>query len=347
MKRNFSMQSYWNSRAEGWKPLLAFQGGTKSDWERWRERAYPKYMELLGEFPPKADLDAETEYSIADGDIIRERVVFNSEENMSVPCIVLRPAAMKADGGNAAIVCSHGHGIFSQMSGKDTVAGVRSSPEWEQEISIYNYNYAEQMAKAGYLTIAPDLRGFGERRDGPHPFPGRDACNVNFIKGAILGIYLLTLNIWDMKRCIDYLETRPEVDPGRIGMMGLSTGGTMTAFTAAADSRIRAADVICYVNPWAAFGIDRANFCGAQIVPDIYRYFDTDEIAGLIAPRPLLLEMGMYDECFFIQDTLKGFEGVKEIYEAAGAGDKLHSDIHPHGHSFGGNKAFEFFGRYL
>ena len=57
-------------------------------------------------------------------------------------------------------------------------------------------------------------------------------------------------------------------------------------------------------------------------MPEVYRYFDTDDIAGLIAPRPLLLEMGIYDNCFFIQDTLKGYEGVKRIYEAAGAADK-------------------------
>lgn len=346
-KRNFSMQQYWISRAESWQPLLSFHGSTPTDWMQWREKAYPKFLELLGDFPPKIDMDAESEYSITDGDLIRERVVFNSEQNMSVPCIVLRPKAMKADRCNAAIICSHGHGIFNQMSGKDPVAGVRSTPELEQEISIYNYNYAEQMARAGYLTISPDLRGFGERRDGPDPFPGRDACNVNFIKGAILGLYTLTLNIWDMKCCIDYLEERQEVDPNRIGMMGLSGGGTMTAFTAAADSRIKAADIICYVNSWAGFGIERANFCGMQIVPEIYKYFDADEIAGFIAPRPLLVEMAIYDECFYIQDTLKGFEGIKQIYKAAGMEDRLYSDIHPHGHAFGGDKAFWFFGKHL
>lgn len=346
-KRNFSMQRYWSDKARDWKPLLAFSGESRADYELWLEKARPKFLELLGEFPKPAGLEAETEYSVADGGLIRERVIFNSEENMSVPCVVLRPEGMRPDGGNAAILCSHGHGIFSQLSGKDPVAGVRSSPEIEQEISIYNYNYAEQMAKAGYLTISPDLRGFGERRDGADPFPGRDACNVNFIKGALLGLYTLTLNIFDMTRCIDYLETRPEVDPGRIGMMGLSGGGTMTAFTAAADPRIRAADIICYVNSWAGFAMERANFCGMQIVPEIFRYFDTDDIAGLIAPRPLLIEMAAFDECFFLQDTLKGFEGVKRIYSSAGAESFLHADVHSRGHSFGGGKAFEFFGKYL
>jgi len=82
-------------------------------------------------------------------------------------------------------------------------------------------------------------------------------------------------------------------------------------------------------------------------VPGVFRYFDTDDIAGLIAPRPLLLEMGIYDKCFFIESALKGYEGVKRIYQAAGCGDKLWADIFPSGHAFGADKAFDFFKKYL
>ncbi len=342
-ERNFSMNRYWMYRIRNWVPELAFKGKTKEDWEEWRSKAYPKLLELLGEFPEKVDLNAEVLYSVEDNGIIREKVIFDSEEFMSVPCYVLRPKDMKPDGSNPAIVCSHGHGPY----GKDAVAGVRGSAGHEQDIREHNHNYAEQMARAGFLTIVPGVRVYGEKTDGPRPFGNSDPCDVNYVKGSILGIYTLTLNIWDSMRCIDYLETRPEVDKNRIGMMGLSGGGTMTAFTAAIDNRIKAADVMGYINPWARFGIERANFCGSQVVPNIYRYFDTDEIAGLIAPRPLLLEMGIFDQCFYIEDLLKGYEGVKEIYKAAGVEDKLWADVFPGPHSFGGNKAFDFFRKYL
>ena len=341
--RNFSMQTYWEKITADWKPCLAFKGETKADWNAWREESLPRFLELLGPFPQQTPLQAEVESSVEDGDLIRERVVFDSETFMSVPCQVLRPKEMKPDGSSPAILCSHGHGPY----GKDSVAGVRSSPDHVANIELHNYNYGEQMAEAGFLTISPDLRVFGERRDGYDPLPGRDPCNVNFVKGALLGIYPLTLSIWDMKCCIDYLETRPEVDKNRIGMMGLSQGGTMTTFTAAAEPRIKAADIIGYVNPWREFGIKRGNFCGSQIVPGIHRYFDTDDIAGLIAPRPLLLEMGIYDDCFFIQDMLKGYEGVRRIYKAAGAEDDLWAEVHPGPHAFAGNKAFAFFKKYL
>jgi dienelactone hydrolase len=162
-----------------------------------------------------------------------------------------------------------------------------------------------------------------------------------------MGIYTLTLNVWDMMRSIDYLQSRPEVDPERIGMMGLSQGGTMTTYTAAIEPRIKAADIIGYLNPWAEFGIANANFCGSQIVPEVYRYLDTHDIAGLIAPRPLLVEMGVHDTTFPIEDMLSGFEGVKRIYAAAEASEHLWADIHPGEHAFAANKAFEFFHRYL
>ena len=146
----------------------------------------------------------------------------------------------------------------------------------------------------------------GERSDGGDPYPGRDKCNVHFIRGMIASIYTLTLNVWDMKCCIDYLQNRPEVDPERIGMMGLSQGGTMTAFTSAMDSRIKAADISGYLAPWERFGVNDANFCGSQIVPEVFKYFDTSDVAGLIAPRPLLVEMGVHDTTFDIDDLLAG-----------------------------------------
>lgn len=342
-ERNFSMEKYWLKKLENHKPALSFKGMTYKEWEAWHAEAGQKLMELLGDFPEKVELNAEIEYSVEDGDLIRERVVFNSEEFMSVPCIVLRPKTMKPDKSNPAILCSHGHGKF----GKDAVAGMHSFPEMDEEIRSLNYNYGEQMAKAGFLTISPDLRVFGERSDGSDPFPGRDKCNINFIKSAMAGLYTLTLNIWDMRCCIDYLETRPEVDPGRIGMMGLSQGGTMTAFTAAVEKRIKAADIICYVNPWYEFGIRRANYCGSQIVPNIYRFFDTHDIAGLISPRPLLMEAGIYDKCFYLEDCMKGYEEVRKIYEASGSESSLWLDLFPGPHAFAGNKAFEFFKKYL
>jgi len=343
-KRNFSMIAYFNKMAENWTPLLTFRGSTLAEFEDWQAKASEKFFELLGDFPEPVDPEPEVIFSVEEpSGLIRERVIFDSEEHMSVPCIVLRHKDMPADGSNPAILCSHGHGPY----GKEPVAGNRTTPDMAASITQHNYNYGEIMALDGYLTISPDLRVFGERADGNNPYPGRDKCNVHFLRGAMFGVYTLMLNIWDMKCCVDYLQSRPEVDPDRIGMMGLSQGGTMTTFATAAEPRIKCADIIGYLNPWQGFAINRANWCGSQMVPQIYKYFDVHDIAGLIAPRPLLIEMGVYDTCFFIEDQLKGFEALKKIYAAAGAEEYLWADIHPGEHMFANNKAHEFFRKYL
>ena len=57
--------------------------------------------------------------------------------------------------------------------------------------------------------------------------------------------------------------------------------------------------------------------------------------------------MGIHDTCFFIEEPCAGYEGVKRIYQAAGAADRLWADVHPGEHAFAGNKAYTFFDRYL
>ena len=343
MRNSFFLTDMWNEMAKDHKPILSFRNSGLS-FEAWQSKALEKLLSLLGDFPDKVDLEAEVEFSEDNGVYIRKRVVFNVDRYMAVPCTVLIPSFAKPGEKLPAIVCSHGHGPF----GKDPVTGTRGDAAHEAEIAKMNYNYAEIMAEHGFVTISPDLRGFGERHDYIEATStGRDLCNINFNKGALFGVYPLTLNIWDIMRCIDYLQTMPEVDPDRIGMMGLSYGGTVTTFTAAIEPRIKAADIIGYVNPISEYAVRNANFCGSQFVPELYKYFDAFDIAGLIAPRPLLLEMGMFDRCFPFKDLYKGYLGTREIYEAAGSGDRLRTDIHEHGHAFSGKEAPVFFKKYL
>ena len=342
--RKFSMTEYFQVLAARHEPLLSFKGRTRKDWQTWRRKARRKLLELLGDFPEPVALNPEIEYAVEEDGLIRERVIFAGDALMDVPCILMRPKDMPADGSNAAIVCSHGHGRF----GKDAVTGAARGEGIDAAIAEANYDYGKQMARAGFLTISLDLRVFGERADRPGLIdPIQDPCNVHFIRGVMLGIHTLALNVWDVRRCIDYLETRPEVDARRIGMMGLSQGGTMTTFTSAVEPRIRAADIIGYINPWKAFAYDRNAICGSQIVPNVYKFFDTHDIAGLIAPRPLLIEMGVQDRCFPIGDQLEGYAALERIYKAAGAADRLDADLHPGAHAFAGNKAFDFFKRHL
>ncbi len=74
MKRNFSMDTYWNRLAEKHSPQMAFKGDTREDFDKWHEKAYGKFCELLGEFPAPVELNAEVESRVEDGDLIREKL---------------------------------------------------------------------------------------------------------------------------------------------------------------------------------------------------------------------------------------------------------------------------------
>ncbi len=148
-------------------------------------------------------------------------------------------------------------------------------------------------------------------------------------------------------KAIDYLQGRSEVDPDRIGCMGLSFGGTMTTWLSLMDKRIKAADVICYSDTFPRFAVARANFCGSQFVPGLYTVCDVGDLQGLIAPRPLLLEIGLSDSCFLYEDAIVARDQARRIYQAAGAAEMFSVDESPGEHGFGGREAPGFFDRHL
>jgi len=324
------------------KPSLSFRASSRQEFLRWKEDLKEKIRELLGELPEPADLSPRLLSREDAGKYTREKWVIQSEEDCWVPLYILVPSGVS--GRLPAILCAHGHGPY----GKDSVAGVHfNDPNRRADISRANYNYAEQMAVAGFVAAAPDWRSFGERIAYSNPYPGRDVCNVHFIQHLLLGRTLLGSNVFDGMRVLDFLETRKYVDPDRMGCMGLSFGGTMTTYLALLDDRVKAADIMCYATTTEHYAISRPNFCGSQLVPQLYKYADVPDVIAAIAPKPLLIESGASDTCFWIHSALKAHDVVRKAYEVAGEPDKLWIDVFPGEHSFSGRLALSFFNRYL
>ena len=339
-----SLERYYLAQEKEVVPALSFRGREKGEFREWHEKLKSKLKELLGDFPQKVPLNPDKLGEEDSGDFIRQKYTIATEKNMRLPLYILKPKGIARGKRTAAILCCHGHGSF----GKDPVAGVTfNQPDRQKSIQTYNYNYGEQMARRGYVTICPDFRPFGQRVAYAEPYPGRDKCNVYFIKGLILGEVLLAKNIHDGICVLDFLCQQEEVDTERIGCMGLSFGGTMTTYISALDERIKAVDIICYLTATCDYAIATANFCGAQFVPYLYRWADVADIAGLIAPRPLLVESGVNDTCFSFEFSRKAHQHLKRIYQAAGSSDRLEFDIFMGEHSFAGNRAFPFFDKYL
>lgn len=342
MKRNFSVNAYFRQLAVKHKPKYRFDGFSKEDWRNWKDMLLPEIIKTLGKMPSRVALNSEILAEWQEDGLVKQKVVFDVEDGLSASAYVFRPAGVNEK--LPAILACHGHTPF----GKECVMGNRASSELRAKIEECNYDYGLQMAKAGYVVIAIDWRGFGERDDRRRPnmndiFYGRDICNVHYVRASTLGMSMLGMHIHDGSCALDYLCSQDFVDTGRIGVMGVSFGGTMTTWMSICDERIKAANVICYSDLFAAFGYRDANFCGSQITHGLYEICDVPDIQGLIAPRPLLVEIGSYDACFEVSTAMECFHEVEKIYTAAGCRAKLELDLFEGGHKWSGQKSFNFF----
>ena len=179
----------------------------------------------------------------------RDRIVYDTETAMSVPAYLLVPHEREGAPPGPAVLAIHGHG-----EGKSMVCDIDDGDaDKRAEITGYNGAYGHELARRGFVVLAPDLRCFGERQD-PRwdPSSRRYDCDWNLVCAVMTGTNPLAQNLWDLQRSLDVLCGHPLVDPDRVGVCGLSYGGTMTLFTAAVDERVRAAVVSGYLSSWAA-----------------------------------------------------------------------------------------------
>jgi len=288
----------------------------------------------LGRLPDRVPLNAEVLDSVDCGDYRRDHVVFDSERWMSVPAYLLVPHRRTEPG--PAVIAQHGHG-----PGKDEVCGLA---EVGDEGSVPN-DYGHQLAQRGYVVLAPDLRTFGERADWEPP--NIYSCDHAYMYSSLLGFELLALDLWDLARGVDLLSEHPLVDPRRIGVAGLSQGGTCALFLAAWDRRIRAAVVSGYFNSWEACATIGWNMCGSQVLSGITRSVDHADLGMLIAPRPLLVESGTADNIFPATAAIAAMAKLRPAYEALGAGDRIEHDVFAAGHKWHGERAYPFLERWL
>ncbi len=125
----------------------------------------------------------------------------------------------------------------------------------------------------------------------------------------------------------------PQIDAGKVEVMGNSGGGTAVIYAAAMDQRIAAAMPSCAFCGFQV-SIGELHHCSCNYVPGIMKEFDMGDLAGLIAPRPLVIVNGEKDMIFPL-DSAKDQEKIaRRVYEAAGAGDMLRHVIGPEGHRF-------------
>ncbi|MEX0777850.1 MAG: alpha/beta hydrolase family protein [Phycisphaeraceae bacterium] len=351
MTRNLSTNAMFRQRAATHQPKHRFAGSTPQQWEAWHKALAPAVKATLGHMPVKVPLRPQVEAEWREGGLVKQRVIFDVEDGLSAVAYVFRPEG-PSNVKRPGILACHGHGDY----GKEPVMGNRSTAELRRDIEAMNFDYGLRMAQAGFAVIAIDWRGFGERDDRRKPTSndvdagvrvGRDLCNLHYLRATLLGMTVLGMDVHDGMCALDYLCQQEFVDGERLGAMGLSFGGTMTTWMTLCDPRIKAADIICYSDRFANFGMRDVNICGSQVTPGLYELCDVPDLQGLIAPRPLLVEIGVYDDCFKVDSAMSCFAEVEKIYAAAGVRDKLELDLFEGGHRWGGNRSVVFFRKHL
>ncbi len=344
MKRtkNLSVGEYFIHKYETTERSLAFAATTQEELDAWRAEFVARLRESMAPFPEPVDLDPITVEVVDEGEYTREKVLYDSEDGMAVVAYVLVPNDIAPGEKRPAVLACHGHGF-----GKTDVCGlVHGEYARFNSINDHNYDYARQLALKGYVVVAPDWRGFGERKVGGE-IGGKDICDALFDKGMLLGLNLLTLNVWDAMVSVSYLQSRPEVDPERIGCAGLSYGGTMTLFTTALDERIKCAVVSGYLNSFERFALSLGHFCGAQIPPGILQFGEASDVASSISPRPLLIEAGLKDFVFPIEATREAARRTREAYDVGGVPERFEVDEFDGEHRWSGAKAYDWMARWL
>jgi dienelactone hydrolase len=337
--RNFSPWAQWQLRLAATElrdpmPIDAAPAALVA----WRERCRTRLDALLTPWPDPVPLDLEVLDSVDCGSYRRDNVVFDAEATMSVPAFLLVPHGRVAPG--PAVLAQHGHG-----PGRSEVCGLDDA-ESRAAIIEHNGDYAHQLARRGYVVLALDLRCFGERADWTPP--EKYLCDLNLVHAYADGVSPLSQNLWDLARAIDVLEAHPLVDPGRIGMVGLSYGATCTLFLAAIDERIRACVVSGYFSSWRAAHRVPWNLCGSQVLPGMLGELEHVDLGALVAPRPMLVESGSGDVLFPVEVARPAVAEVRRIYDAFDApNDALVHDTFDGDHRWNGVLAYDFLDQWL
>lgn len=346
--RNLSPFEYFRRCAQKHRPRMSFSGRTRAQFVAWQKKTLPAVLATVGHRPAAVPAKPELVVRWQEHGLIKERWLINTQPDLSAYVMIFRPANLKRGEKRPAIFCSHGHGY-----GQETAMGMGLQSDSSEATAIQNSAYGRVMAEKGFVTYSIDWLGFGQR-DGsrkPHDlnkYGKRDPCNIHYLCATLLGTTPMAINLRDARAATDFVTSQSYVDVDLLGVMGFSYGGTMTTWLALDDPRYKAVNIICYAGPFQNIGFDTYNVCGSQITPGLFELVDTFDMQGLIAPRPLLMELGIYDGCFNIEHTLKDhYKPLKKIYHASGADDRLSLDLFPNGHGWGANCSESFFRKHL
>jgi dienelactone hydrolase len=238
----------------------------------------------------------------------------------------------KIDDKAPLLICQHGGG---------------GNPEaiCDLDTRVNYHSFGHEAVKRGYIVWAPGLiMRCGYANDPPVEGAERGWLDrrLKMLGTSIIGVELQMI----IESTKTLVRDRPEIDETRIGMTGLSWGGFYTLHAAALYPEIKVA-------------VPSGSFRGHEVILDgiddpdnrsgryDFSMFGNAQVAGMICPRPLMVQMGMEDTLFDIKEVRKEVKKAADTYDRLGVGDLFRYSEHPGGHVFENESIFKFFKEHL
>jgi dienelactone hydrolase len=349
----------------------SFLGNRWTTLEEYRTEGRKILLRALGYNPPRVDPHPEVVSRVDLGAVIREKVLFSTTPEFRVPAYVHVPK--NRNGRLPAVVDLHSHGgmfVFGKEKVIDFGANHPAMVEYHKE-NYAGRPTATELARRGYVVITIDAFPFGERRlmmdeDLKYgwersKYTLQDVRKLNarcrekesaVVKSlTYAGVTWPGVMAWDDMRTIDYLVTRPEVDPARIGCCGVSMGGWRSLVLSGLDDRIAAGCVAGFmstVRPMIRRHVETHSF--VHFIPGLHEYLDLPDVVALRAPKPLMVLQCKQDGLFPLDGMQDAVRKIAAVYRKGGAPDAFVSKFYDVPHRFNvpmQEDAFAWFDRHL
>ena len=270
--------------------------------QQYQRRLREFFVKQLGGFPEATPLNAQTIRTVKGSGYHIENVIFESVPQHHITANLYLPEGEPPFPG---VAVSSGHSRTAKTAD-------------------YNQRFAIAMAQHGMAALCFDPIGQGERSqildtDGQPKFSGTTTEHSLIGVGSILvGRNTARYRVWDAMRAIDYLVSRPEIDPQRIGFTGCSGGGTLTSYVMALDDRVACAAPACYLTTFRRL-IETIGPQDAEqnIFAQVAFGLDQPDYVLLRAPRPTLISSTTGD-FFDIRGSWENFRQAKRVYATLG-----------------------------
>jgi dienelactone hydrolase len=352
-----NLYEFVQAQADHSKLELSFLQPAFKSVRGWQPRARTRVLDQLFYAPPRVPPRPYLVRRTDKGDYVEEYFTFQTTPDLRVPAYLLIPKKGRRPA--PGIVALHSHdGIY--LWGKEKIVELEHEHPWLTNYKQEAYggrSITAELARQGYVVITIDAFYWGERRmildDDPPAYRERPLTmseqdiaafnqraqqNEQLVARSLFtaGISWPGVLLWDDLRTLDYLASRPEVDPNRIGCVGLSMGGYRSYLLAALDPRIKAAVDVGWMTSFASQIKQHViNTIGFSFhIVGLYRYLDFPDLAALIAPRALMVINGSQDQLFAPDGVKHAFDKIARCYKKAGAPDRQRCRIYDAPHQF-------------